>query len=71
MVELHCVDSLKMLRETLCVAQTRIGNSTELRAGEHLGRLGRLLDDIDRQRPLGADGKHGNLHTRTCGCEVG
>lgn len=69
MVEIHCTDSLKMVRETLCVAQTSIGNSTEPRAGVHLARLGRLIDDIDRQRPLGADGRHGDLHTRTCGCK--
>lgn len=64
-------DSIKMLRETFCVAQSRIGNSP-LDAGrrqEHMDRLGRLIEECDRQRPLGRDGKHGNRHTPTCGCE--
>lgn len=31
--------------------------------------IGRLIVDIDRQRPIGPDGKHGGRHTSTCGCE--
>lgn len=62
-------DSPKMLRETLCVAQSWIGNVWHPRAGEHLARLQRLIDECDRHRPLGPDGKHGDLHTDTCGCE--
>lgn len=64
-------DGPKMLRETLCVAQTRIGNSglDEGRRDEHIARLGRLIDECDRHRPLGPDGKHGNQHTPTCGCD--
>lgn len=64
-------DSPKMLRETLCVAQTRIGNSPldEGRKREHLDRLQRLADACDLHRPLGPDGKHGDRHTPTCGCE--
>ena len=27
-----------------------------------------LLADIERQRPTGPDGKHGDRHTPTCGC---
>lgn len=63
-------DSIKMLRETFCVAQARIGNSPhdESRKREHMDRLQRLIDDCDRQRPLGTAGKHGDLHTPTCGC---
>lgn len=63
-------DSLKMLRETFCVAQARIGNSPldPGRKREHVERLGRLIDEIDRQRPIGPDGKHGDRHTPTCGC---
>jgi hypothetical protein len=63
-------DSIKMLRETLSVAQNRIGNSP-LDAGrrrEHMDRLQRLIDDCERQRPTGPDGKHGDRHTPTCGC---
>jgi len=65
-------DSLKMLRETLCVAQAAIRHSDfgmDSRASEHKARIGRLIEDIDRQRPLGPDGKHDDRHTATCGCE--
>lgn len=64
-------DSPKMLRETLCVAQARIGNSPldQGRRQEHIDRLGRLIAECDRHRPLGSGGKHGNLHTPTCGCK--
>ncbi len=59
-------DSLKMLRETLCAVQTGAAGN---RRQEHSERIGRLIAEIDRQRPLGPDGKHGDLHTPTCGCE--
>lgn len=64
-------DSPKMLRETLCVAQARIGNSPldADRREEHMSRLGRLIAECDRHRPLGPDGKHGDRHTPTCGCD--
>jgi hypothetical protein len=65
-------DSLKMIRETLCVAQAAIGYSPfamSTRVDEHRDRIGRIINEIDRQRPLGPDGKHGELHTETCGCE--
>lgn len=64
-------DSPKMLRETLCVAQSRIGNSSldEGRKRAHIDRLQRLIDECDRHRPLSSDGKHGDLHTSTCGCQ--
>lgn len=71
MTTLKVPDGPKMLRETLCVAQSRIGNSP-LDAGrrmEHIYRLQRLIDECDRHRPIGPDGKHGNRHTRTCGCD--
>ena len=64
-------DSPKMLRETLCVAQSRIGNRPydEGRKQEHINRLQRLIDECERHRPLGIGGKHGDLHTPTCGCK--
>lgn len=66
-------DTLKMLRETFCIAQSAIQHRPydEDRKPGHVARLGRLIDDIDRQRPLGSDGKHGNRHTPTCGCDDG
>lgn len=67
----HPADTVKMLRETFCIAQSAIQHwpGDEDRKPVHIARLGRLIDDIDRQRPLGPDGKHGNRHTATCGCE--
>lgn len=59
----------KMLRETLCVAQAWVGNSTDSRRSEHVERLQQLINECDRHRPVGPDGKHGDLHTQTCGCE--
>jgi hypothetical protein len=68
---LNVPDGPKMLRETLCVAQARIGNSPydEGRKREHIYRLQRLIDECDRHRPIGPDGKHGSRHTPTCGCD--
>jgi hypothetical protein len=57
------IDAPKQLRETLCVVMTGLTDQT------HLDRLQRLVDECDRHRPLGTDGKHGNLHTYTCGCD--
>jgi hypothetical protein len=62
-------DSLKMIRETLCVAQTHVGLSDDPRKREHIDRMQRLISDIDRRRPLGRNGRHGDLHTACCGCE--
>lgn len=73
MNEIQTKDSLKMLRETLCLAQHALllrGSLLDVdRTPAHVARLSRLIDDIDRQRPLGPDGKHGDRHTPTCGCE--
>jgi len=63
-------DSLKMLRETLCAARAWLLAPLRSESDDrHAERIGRLIDEIDRQRPLGSDGKHGDLHTPTCGCE--
>ncbi len=63
--------SIKSLRETLCRAQTAIPHVFEddsfTRSDLH--KLQELIGEIDRHRPLGPDGKHGNRHTRTCGCD--
>lgn len=68
---LYLDETLKMLRETCCVAQTALDYSAAggSRGEEHIERLQRVIAEIDRQRPLGVDGTHGDLHTRTCGCE--
>lgn len=65
MTDLHLDDprdTLKMIRETLCVAQSAVGVHNR-------ERIQRMINEIDRQRPLGPDGKHGDRHTATCGCE--
>lgn len=67
-------DTLHALRETLCVAQTimdRHGDESGRVSDTdpHSDRLQRMIDEIDRQRPLGPDGTHGDLHTVTCGCD--
>lgn len=69
MVSLNVTDSPKSLRETLCVAQACLGWAKLTDVTTHRDRLSRLIDECDRHRPLGSDGKHGNLHTNTCGCE--
>lgn len=54
--------SPKEIREALCRAQ----------AGVYQGNrdaLGKLIAACDELRPLGSDGKHGDLHTPYCGCE--
>jgi hypothetical protein len=58
--------SLKMLREHLCADQAKW--QSEWPEGIQAA-VDVLINMIDRHRPLGTDGKHGNLHTSTCGCE--
>lgn len=58
-------DSLKMLRETLSAVQNGAAGVDRMK---HSERIGRIIAEIDRQRPLGHDGKHGNRDTETCGC---
>lgn len=59
-------DSLKMVRETLCAVQNGAAGVDRM---THSDRVGRIIADIDRQRPLGSNGKHGDRHTPTCGCD--
>lgn len=64
-------DTIKMVCETLCYAQwatNQVGYYNSRRQ-EHSDRLQRLINECERQRPLASNGKHGNLHTDTCGCE--
>lgn len=60
----------KTIREALCVAEGATLQNVDKRnlygAREVLGAL---LKECDRHRPLGPDGKHGNRHTVTCGCD--
>lgn len=53
----------KMLREHLCEQQTHAPDQVTS------DTIQNLIDCIDlRHRPLGPDGKHGDLHTPSCGC---
>ncbi len=69
--EIH--DDIKMLRETLCLAQGLINRAYDctdhVQRKYHSDRIQSLIDECDHHRPLGVNGKHGNLHTETCGCE--
>lgn len=61
----------KQLREALCLAQTRMLHGPNPSTDRHyVDNLQKLIDECDRHRPLGSDGKHGNRHTPTCGCDV-
>jgi hypothetical protein len=69
---IHTADTLKSVREALCLAQSALLNHWPFegdRPADRAASLGRLIEDIDRQRPLGPDGVHGDRHTPTCGCE--
>lgn len=69
MTTLNVTDTPKMLRETLAVAQTLIYASNDPRKYQHATHIQHLIDECDRLRPLGPDGKHGDLHTQYCGCD--
>lgn len=59
---------LKGLRETLARMSSYAGLfPVDMSSDYH--RLNKLINEIDRHRPLGSDGKHGNNHTPSCGCE--
>lgn len=60
----------KMLREALCVAEgATLRNVDEQNRHRAHEVLGALIAECDRHRPLGPDGKHGQRHTPTCGCD--
>lgn len=70
MIDIH-VGSLKSLRESLCLAQSALDRWPYPgdRPADRVATISRLIAEIDRHRPLGPDGKHGNRHTSTCQCE--
>lgn len=55
--------SLKSLRESLCK------HYVQDLPPDVKHTMNFLISRIDQHRPVGSDGKHGNLHTSTCGCE--
>lgn len=58
--------SIKMLREHLCQDQARYQGQWP---SDIDSAVDVLVNMIDRHRPLGSNGKHGDLHTSQCGCE--
>lgn len=57
----------KMLRETLCTQEAHIPRG-ELEQWTRTA-FNELLLVLELHRPVAPNGKHGNLHTATCGCE--
>ena len=55
--------SPKWLREALAQQMTYAPDPQTAKV------LGLPIIVLDHHRPLGTDGKHGDLHTPTCGCE--
>lgn len=64
---------VKMLRETLTLTEKlfqRAASEDGVRV-RHLATVAALIEQCDMHRPLGSNGKHGDLHTATCGCDRG
>lgn len=53
-----------MLREDLCRRRVQAPEWPS----DIVSAVDVLINMIDRHRPLGSNGKHGDLHTDTCGC---
>jgi hypothetical protein len=67
-------DLPKEVREALCAAQSALNERA--RAGIDVHRVPTwveqiqvLINAVEEHRPLAANGKHGDLHTPTCGCD--
>lgn len=65
---------LKATREALCASQSALGERGRAgidtdKVSHWVARLQVLCDAIDVHRPLGSDGKHGDRHTPSCGCD--
>lgn len=66
----------KMLLETLCVVEHALQELEKARPGFHAGgtidshleRVRHLMDECQRKRPTGPNGKHDGRHTDECGC---
>lgn len=64
----------KMMREALCAAQSSLAERGRSgidvdRVPGWIAQVQLIIDQIDQHRPLANNGKHGDLHTDTCGCE--
>jgi hypothetical protein len=69
MISFNVPNDVKGLREALCSAQSLATLlSSNVSITHYLEHLQQLINECDRHRPLGPDGKHGKRHTSTCGC---
>lgn len=62
------VASVKMLGESLRLAEAAMNTAPMNIANSAKRHVANLIKELDKHRPLGPDGKHGDLHTETCGC---
>lgn len=62
-------NDLKMLGEALMIAQSLMSANWANISQSNVKRIQKLIDEVHKHRPIGSDGKHGMLHTRTCGCQ--
>jgi len=63
---------VKMMKESLCAAAAAVAHSPTTAGASnqtHVKMLQILINECERHRPIGNDGKHGSRHTATCGCE--
>jgi hypothetical protein len=63
------IESVKGLREDLCLVQSALVYYPSGDQSSRIQRMQKILDQLDIMRPIGSDGKHGNRHTVNCGCE--
>jgi len=64
------VGTPKMAREHFAVIQTIVAQEDIFQQNVPAqNMISNVLEQLDAHRPLGIDGKHGDLHTDTCGCE--
>jgi hypothetical protein len=72
MSELRSTRSIKTVGEALSYAEAAVVNFYPANSQRHryADVIRELLRDVARQRPTGPDGKHGDRHTATCGCDI-
>lgn len=64
----------KAVHEALCLAQSALADRARQgvdvdRVLHSIEQIQVLINAVEQVRPLGIDGKHGDLHGPACGCE--
>jgi hypothetical protein len=69
---IHSNRTIKTVGEALSYAETALLSAypDSGQRARYAEVIAELLRDVARQRPVGSNGKHGELHTSTCGCEA-